>query len=130
MSKKHFLIEIMFILKAIKSHFNPFTLKKAKTAYNFGLFECERVKGSYDGFAAAVVGHTYKSVLVYFHVILTKGNYFCDFLLAFSFKNMDYNFSTQELIPIKREAKMLMVELCPLKGFPFTYWFTMMQQTL
>ena len=68
-STKHFLIEIMFILKAIKSHFNPFTLKKAKIAYNFGLFECERVKGSHDGFAAAV-GHSYESVLVYFHVNL------------------------------------------------------------
>ena len=43
-----FLIEVMFILKVIKSHFNHIALRKAKIAYTFGLSECRRVKGPYD----------------------------------------------------------------------------------
>ena len=33
--------------EAPKGHFNPTALKKAKTAYNFGLFDCNRVNQSF-----------------------------------------------------------------------------------
>ena len=48
MSIMLFLIEKIFILNVIKSHFNPIALRKDKIVCNFGLSECNRVKGSYD----------------------------------------------------------------------------------
>ena len=35
---------VLFFLMPISSMINPIVLKKAKIAYNFGLFECNRVK--------------------------------------------------------------------------------------